>query len=134
MKKLKFLLSRFVGLASRTVMRTGSIMLRRRGRLEALSAAIEWFVKRNNHQPLEITHESDYGDVHLMSDGNRIQLTWWIGDRDQPENTGSVEPGDGGKVAPVRASSTTSASTTKSSTSSEAARTNRSHFNQTVGR
>jgi len=70
---------------SRSVMRTGAIILRRRARLEALSAAIGWFVKRNDYKPLELTHASDYGDVHLMSDGTRIQLTWWLKDRTQPD-------------------------------------------------
>jgi len=101
LKKRKFLLSGCVGLASRmfmrTVMRTGALMLRPRARLEALSAAIEWFVKRNDHKPLEITHESDHGDLHLMSDGKRIQLTWWIRDRDPPDTAAPTDQGNCGQ-------------------------------------
>ena len=76
------MLSRCFGLTVRCVMRTFSVVLRPRGRLDALSAAIQWFVKRNHHRPLQLEHSSAYGDFHLMSDGYRIQLTWWI---DEPE-------------------------------------------------
>ncbi|MCD8503483.1 MAG: hypothetical protein LRY56_09375 [Burkholderiaceae bacterium] len=101
MSKLKTLLNKSVGLMSRSVMRTGSIILRRRARLEALSAAIEWFVKRNNHQPLQLTHESDYGDLHLMSDGDRIQLTWWIGDKKQPHDSDHTQNASSPSAAKV---------------------------------
>jgi hypothetical protein len=126
LKKLKFLLSRCVGLASRTVMhtimRTGSLMLRPRARLEALSAAIEWFVKRNDHKPLEITHESDHGDVHLMSDGKRIQLTWWIRDRDPPDTTAPTDRGDCGQaLAMAKGMATGMATTTATATATATA-------------
>jgi hypothetical protein len=83
LNKLKTMLSRCFGLTVRCVMRTFSVILRPRGRLDALSAAIQWFVKRNNHKPLELEHSSTYGDFHLMSDGYRIQLTWWIDESEQ---------------------------------------------------
>ena len=59
-------------------MRTGAIVLTRRARLEAISAAISWFLKFIRYKSLELSHESDFGDFHLMSDGKRIQLTWWL--------------------------------------------------------
>jgi len=60
------------------VMRTGSIFLTRRIRLDALSSAIRWVMKQQNNQPLHISHESAYGDLSLMSDGDLIQLTWQL--------------------------------------------------------
>ena len=61
-------------------MRTGAIVLTRRARLEAISAAISWFLKFIRYKSLELSHESEFGDFHLMSDGKRIQLTWWLTD------------------------------------------------------
>jgi hypothetical protein len=68
------------GLA-RSVMRTGSLFLTRQARLDALSSAIRWIIKQKNNQPLHISHESAYGDLSLMSDGELIQLTWQLNDQ-----------------------------------------------------
>lgn len=86
MRKLKSVAYRTVGVMSRSVMRTGAFILGSSAKLEALSAALEWFIKRNNYKPLQLSHESNYGDVHIMSDGKRIQLTWWLGDGPQPDD------------------------------------------------
>jgi len=83
MKKLKSIITKVIGLVARTFMRCVRIFLTKHAKLEALSAAIGWFVKRNNYQPLEFSHPSDYGDFDVMSDGTRIQLTWLLPDAER---------------------------------------------------
>ena len=83
MKKLKSVITKVIGLVARTFMRCVRIFLTKRAKLEALSAAIGWFVKRNNYQPLEFSHPSDYGDFDVMSDGTQIQLTWLLPDAER---------------------------------------------------
>ena len=83
MKKLKSIITKVIGLVARTFMRCVRIFLTKRAKLEALSAAIGWFVKRNNYQPLEFSHPSDYGDFDVMSDGTQIQLTWLLPDAER---------------------------------------------------
>ena len=80
MSKLKSVVTKVAGLVARSVMRCGRMMMSRRARLDALSAAIEWFVKRNGYKPLEFSHASGYGNFDVMSDGKQIQLTWWLQD------------------------------------------------------
>lgn len=58
-------------------MRSCAIVFTRRAKLEAFSAGLNWFVRRNGNQPLRLTHASSYGDFDLMSDGKKIQLSWW---------------------------------------------------------
>lgn len=96
MNKRKTLFSRSVGLLSRSVMRTGAIVLTRRARLEAISAAISWFLKFIRYESLELNHESDFGDFHLMSDGKRIQLTWWLTDKPLSDDAASASANDNG--------------------------------------
>jgi hypothetical protein len=83
MKKRKSIFTKVIGLVARTFMRGVRIFLTKRAKLEALSAAIGWFVKRNNYQPLEFSHPSDYGDFDVMSDGTQIQLTWLLPDAER---------------------------------------------------
>ena len=61
---------------ARGIMRTGSLLLTRRAKLDALSSAIRWIMRQQNNQPLQISHDTPYGDLTLMSDGELIQLTW----------------------------------------------------------
>jgi len=67
-------------------MRTGAIVFTRRAKLEAFSAALGWFVKRNGYKPIRLTHASSYGDFDLMSDGKKIQLSWWLGGMPRPND------------------------------------------------
>jgi hypothetical protein len=69
-------------------MRTGAIVFTRRAKLEAFSAALGWFVKRNGYKPIRLTHTSSYGDFDLMSDGKKIQLSWWLGGMPRPDDEG----------------------------------------------
>jgi hypothetical protein len=76
-------------------MRTGAIVFTRRAKLEAFSAALGWFVKRNGYRPIRLTHTSSYGDFDLMSDGKKIQLSWWLNGRTRPGDDGhTLDDGD----------------------------------------
>jgi hypothetical protein len=74
-------------------MRTGSLLLTRRAKLDALSSAIRWIMRQQNNQPLQISHDSAYGDLTLMSDGELIQLTWRLIDNRAPRST-AIKPCD----------------------------------------
>lgn len=73
---LRGLLALGIDWFARGIMRTGSLLLTRRAKLDALSSAIRWIMRQQNNQPLQISHDSAYGDMTLMSDGELIQLTW----------------------------------------------------------
>ena len=88
MSQLKTLTTKTVGFVARSAMRTGAIVFTRRAKLEAFSAALGWFVKRNGYRPLRISHSSSYGDFDLMSDGKKIQLSWWLGGMPRPDDEG----------------------------------------------
>jgi len=83
------LLSQGLDWLGRSVMRTGYILLTRRAKLGALSFVIRWFMKQQGNQPLHISHESGYGDLSLMSDGDLIQLTWRLISEQQAQATDS---------------------------------------------
>jgi hypothetical protein len=85
----KGLVTRGVDWLARGVMRTGSMFLTRRAKLNALSSAIHWAMERQNNQPLYISHDSGFGDLTLMSDGDLIQLTWKI---NESKNTEATDP------------------------------------------
>jgi len=57
------------------IMRTGSMFLTRRAKLDALSSALHWVMTQQNNQPLQITYESDHDHLSLVCDGDLIQLT-----------------------------------------------------------
>jgi hypothetical protein len=61
---------------ARSVMRTGSVVLTQRAKLEALSSVIRWIIKKQNNRPLHISHQLRRGVLSLMSTGDLIQLTW----------------------------------------------------------
>ena len=82
MSKLKSVVTKIIGVMTRACMRCMRIFMTKRAKLEALSAAIAWFVKRNGCKPLEFSHASDYGDFDVMSDGKQIQLTWLLPESD----------------------------------------------------
>lgn len=83
MSKPQSLLSKATDLVSDTAIKTGALALSRRAKVEALRTGINWLIKRNHNKPLRLSHDSGYGDVGLMSDGERIELTWWLVDRPQ---------------------------------------------------
>jgi len=83
----KGLVTRGVDWLARGVMRTGSMFLTRRAKLDAISSAIHWIMKRQNNQPLHISHDSGFGDLTSMSDGDLIQLTWRINESKNKEAT-----------------------------------------------
>jgi hypothetical protein len=70
------LVMRGVDCLARSVMRTGSVVLTQRAKLEALSSAIRWIIKKQNNRPLHISHQLRRGVLSLMSTGDLIQLTW----------------------------------------------------------
>jgi len=88
LSQLKTLTTKTVGFVARSAMRTGAIVFTRRAKLEAFSAALGWFVKRNGYKPIRLTHTSSYGDFDLMSDGKKIQLSWWLGGMPRPDDEG----------------------------------------------
>jgi len=50
-------------------------------------------MKQQNHEPLHISHESAYGDLSLMSDGDLIQLTGQL--IDQKPSDAKAKPSAG---------------------------------------
>jgi hypothetical protein len=84
---LRGLLALGIDWFARGIMRTGSLLLTRRAKLDALSSAIRWIMRQQNNQPLQISHDSAYGDLTLMSDGELIQLTWRLIDNTPPRST-----------------------------------------------
>jgi len=70
-----------INLLARTSLRSLSIFLTRRAKLDAMSAAIHWFIRQQGNRPLHISHCSELGYFTLMSDGSRIEVTWWLDDK-----------------------------------------------------
>jgi len=88
---LRSMITKGLDWTTRSVMRTGSMLLTRRAKLDALSSAIRWVMRQQNNQPLHVSHDSGYGHLSLMSNGDLIQLTWRLTDHQQVEPSSGID-------------------------------------------